>query len=183
VLVAIAVMVLPGAPSRPHPQILATATPRNRVLTPTALPATPAATATPTLTLVEHRSVVVPWNVAAATAAVNPTTAPTPYPSPTPTARPSECVEVRWSASTIGARFGEILVDVDAANRCGRDLDAMTVWFQVAGYRQGALVQSVRGHLFDPLRSGDDGHATIVLPGSLDWYDRVDVTVLDPYDP
>jgi hypothetical protein len=132
-----------------------------------------------------HRSVVLPWEGATpAEPTETPTAVPTfpVRPPATPTPRPSECVVVRWSASTMAAPLGQILVDIEASNRCGRDLEGIAVWFLVEGYRNGALVQSVRGHLFDPLRDGDDGHATIALPGSVDWYDRIEVRVLDPAD-
>ncbi|MGE5235192.1 MAG: hypothetical protein ACM3O7_02440 [Acidobacteriota bacterium] len=135
---------------------------------------------------VGHRSVKLPWETTAGpepTAMASPSPTRPARPTATPTPALSECIAIRWSASTAAAPLGQILVDVDASNRCGRDLDAMAVWFLVEGFRGGALVQSVRGHLFDPLRDGDEGHATIVLPGSLDWYDRVEVRVLDPVEP
>jgi hypothetical protein len=73
--------------------------------------------------------------------------------------------------------IGHVMVEVHAENRCGRDLDAMEVWFEVAGYRHGELIQTARGHLFDPLWRDGEGKAMIGLPGSADWYDRVDVRV------
>jgi hypothetical protein len=73
-----------------------------------------------------------------------------------------------------------VLVDIRATNRCGRDLAALDVWFRVAGFRAGQLVQAVRGHPFDPLPRDGEAEVHIVLPGSLDWYDEVDVRVLAP---
>ncbi len=115
--------------------------------------------------------------------------APTPPPleevpprgvEPTPTPPPSECVTLTWSVGTIPRKLGGILVDVDLRNGCGRDLAPLDVWFQVNGYRHGDLVQSVRGHPFDPIERDGEGKAHIVLPGSYDWYDRIEVFPVEP---
>jgi hypothetical protein len=182
VLVAIAFVIARRPQPRPDGSapVRPPATASSRPLRSTHKPQVPTPPAAPTPAVLEHRSLVVPWESAPPAETATASDTPTPPRAPTPTPRPSQCVAIRWSASTEGVRLGGILVDIDATNRCGRDLDGMSVWFLVAGYRQGALVQSVRGHLFDPLRNGGDGHATIVLPGSLDWYDHLEMTVLDP---
>jgi hypothetical protein len=74
-------------------------------------------------------------------------------------------------------------VDIRLENRCGRDLGPLDVWLWVGGYRQGDLVQTVRGHPFDPIPRDGTGTATIVLPGSIDWYDRIEVQVIAPGAP
>jgi hypothetical protein len=75
------------------------------------------------------------------------------------------------------------MVDVRASNHCGRDLGPLEVWFRVSGYRQGDLVQSVLGHPFDPLPRDGETEVHIVLPGSIDWYDRIEVQVTPPSSP
>ena len=106
---------------------------------------------------------------------------PTPTPrTPTPTPLPSQCLALEWWISEGGAPLGSTLVEVEVTNRCGRDLDGMEVWFEVVGYRGGGTYQSVRGHLFDPLRAGREGATGLVLPCSTDWCDEISVRVVDP---
>lgn len=95
----------------------------------------------------------------------------------------AECVTLRYSADVLPGTLGQILVDIRLENRCERDLGPLDVWFWVGGYRQGDLVQSVRGHPFDPIARGAEGRASIVLPGSIDWYDRIDVHLMGPGGP
>lgn len=82
---------------------------------------------------------------------------------------------MKHSVSVLPGTLGRILVDVQLENRCGRDLAPLEVWFWVGGYRNGELVQSVSGHPFDPIARDGEGRASIVLPGSMDWYDRIEV--------
>jgi hypothetical protein len=84
-------------------------------------------------------------------------------------------VGVKYSVGILPGSLGRILVDVRLENRCGRDLTPLEVWFWVGGYRHGELVQSVSGHPFDPIARDGEGKASIVLPGSIDWYDRIEV--------
>ena len=107
---------------------------------------------------------------------------PTPRRAPPPTLSVSECIAIRWSSGMSPVAFGQVLVEVHAANRCGRDLEPLEVWFEVSGSRRGDIVQSVRGHLFDPLPRDGDGKALIALPGSADWYDEITVVVLPAMD-
>jgi len=100
--------------------------------------------------------------------------------SPSPTPEVAECVAIGFSVEPSPGSYGQVLVEVDAVNRCGRDLGPLDVWFEAAGYRHGDLVQTARGHLLDPLPRGGEGHAAIALAGSYDWYDRVDVRVITP---
>lgn len=141
---------------------------------PTSLP-TPTATVIP----VQRSRVVLPWQPES-----TPTEAPWPTePAPPrraeakPTESVERCVAIDWRSSLSLAAPGQVLIDIDAHNGCGRDLAALEVWFEVSGFHQGALVRSVTGHLFDPLYRGGDGHATIALPGSIDWYDTIEVTL------
>jgi hypothetical protein len=99
-------------------------------------------------------------------------------PSPTPAVH--ECVAVRYSVGVLPGTLGRILVDVRLDNRCGRDLTPLEVWFRVDGYRHGELVQSVSGHPFEAIARDGEGKASIVLSGSIDWYDRIDVYPAPP---
>jgi len=125
-----------------------------------------------------HATVVLPWETEPAP---SPTAfQPTPRPAPTPAPSIPGCVVITWSSGMSPTSIAQVLVEVHAENRCGRDLDGMDVWFEVAGYRHGDLIQVTRGHLFDPLPRDGDGTARIALPGSADWYDAIEVAVLPP---
>ena len=99
-------------------------------------------------------------------------------PSPQPTPTLDECLDLSWGNRLSPSAPGQILVDIEVHNRCGRDLDAMDVWFAVNGRSGGATVHLVRGHLFEPLDDGDHGDATIALPGSPDYYDEILVEII-----
>jgi len=114
---------------------------------------------------------------------------PTPWPtilslpsptSPAPTRTPSlaDCLPYRWSAIQHFSGFAQVLVEIEVTNRCGRTLGTHEVWFLISGFRNGGLVQTARGHPFDELPSGGTDIVAIGLPGSLDWYDRIEVRVI-----
>jgi hypothetical protein len=153
---------------REHP-VAATPAPRIAPLTPTA-----------EAVVTRRTTVVLPWDAEPTPSPIppEPTEPPTATPEPTAPAAVEQCVAIRWSAGTSPATITQVLVEIDATNRCGRDLEPLEVWFEIAGYRQGDLVQSVRGHLFDPLPKDGEGKAMIALPGSADWYDEIRVAVL-----
>jgi hypothetical protein len=137
-------------------------------------------TATPEPEAARRATFVVAWE-AEPTPTATPTEEPVrkrPGPSPTPDV--SQCVATESSASMLGAAPGQVLVDITATNNCNRDLGPLDVWFWVGGYRQGALVQSVRGHPFDPIPRDGEAEVHIGLPGSIDWYDRIEVRVIPP---
>jgi hypothetical protein len=149
-----------------------------------AVPATPAATATATpTTLVEESSGWVELVVPTAAPSPWPTLAPaatsTPRPAPSPTPRAADCVSFRWSTQQVFRPAAHVLVEIDADNRCSRDLEPFDLWFEISGWRQGGLVQSVRGHPFERIRRGASGIVAIGLPGSIDWYDEVRVEIVD----
>jgi len=141
---------------------------------------TPSATATE---LVEYSS---DWVVAEAP---TPTPSPwptirapataTPRPNPSPTPRTSECVTYRWSARQVFRPSALVMVEINAVNGCSRDLGPLDLWFEITGWRQGAHVQSVRGHPFDRIRRGGSEVIAVGLPGSLDWYDEITVEIVD----
>ncbi len=142
----------------------------------------PTRTATATV-LVEHGS---DWFVALAptttpspwpTIAAAATAAPRPQPSPTP--RIPDCVTYRWSSGQVFRPSAQVLVEIEAVNRCNRDLGPLELWFEITGWRRGSWVQSVRGHPFDRIRRGGSGIVAIGLPGSLDWYDEITVEIVD----
>jgi hypothetical protein len=180
----IAVLLLRASPSRSlsaPPRLAA----KNQA--PTAAPeAPPVPTPEPTGEewVTRHGRVLLTWETG-----VTPSPTPTPTPTeaarvgrPGPTATPevSGCVTAQYSASMLAAAPGQVLVDIRAANRCGRDLGPLDVWFWVAGYRNGELVQSVRGHPFDSIPRDGEADVHIALPGSIDWYDHLEVRVIRP---
>jgi len=166
----------PASPQPPPPtaaRVVAAARP-----SPTAVP-----TPTPEAPAVRHSTVVLPWES-------EPTPSRTPFeqqPTPrrrlSPTPEVPVCVAVSYAVGVVPGRLGGVLVDIRLENRCGRDLGPLDVWFWVGGFRQGDLVQTVRGHPFDPIPRDGEGKAAIVLPGSIDWYDRIEVRVMAPSRP
>lgn len=98
---------------------------------------------------------------------------------PTPTPPVSRCVAVRWSAHQSFAAWGHVLVDIHAVNQCGRKLEPHEIAVWIAGYRDGAIVQTASGTAFDVLYPGRSTNFAIGLPGSIDWYDRITVEVMD----
>jgi hypothetical protein len=122
--------------------------------------------------------VILPWESEPTPSPTAREEEPTIRPEPSPTPETPECVAVSYSAGVVPGTLGGVLIDIRAENRCGRDLGPLDVWFWVGGYRNGDLVQTVRGHPFDPIQRDGEGKATIVLPGSLDWYDRIEVRVI-----
>lgn len=105
--------------------------------------------------------------------------APRPPRQPTPTPPVSQCVVVRWSAHQSVAAWGNVLVDIHAINRCGRKLDPHEITIWIVGYRDGAVVQTASGNAFDIVYPGRSTNFAIGLPGSIDWYDRITVEVMD----
>jgi len=150
---------------------------------PTALPSeTP--TTVPTTALVERASAWVTVPIPEAT----PTPWPTPWPTspppptrrpPSPTPRISECVTYRWTSVQIFRPFAQVLIEINASNRCSHDLGPLDLWFEITGWRDGGLVQTVRAHPFESIRRNHSGNIAIGLPGSIDWYDEISVEVLD----
>jgi len=150
-------------------------------LTPTAKPsATPAPSATPTR-LAEHAS---DW-----VTVVAPTTTPTPWvpaapnlprrrePSPAPSA--ADCISATYEAEQSLASWGNVMITIRATNRCRRVLRPTDVLFRVSGFRDGDLVQTAQGSPFEEIWPGRSTDFGIGLPGSIDWYDRIAVEVLD----
>ena len=176
-VLAIALLWLTRGPQHPAPLPVPSPMPAS-----TAAPPSPTAAPTPSPEppLERHSTVVLPWESEPTPSPTAPEQEPTMRPGPSPTPEVSECVAVTYSAGVLPGTPGRILVDVRLENHCGRDLGPLEVWFWVGGYRQGDLVQSVRGHPFDPIPRGGEGKASIVLPGSIDWYDRIDVQVIAP---
>ena len=112
---------------------------------------------------------------------------PTPFPTipvperrpPTPTPRVSECVDYRWTTVQVFRPIVQIATEITAYNNCNRDLEPSALLFEVSGWRDGGLVQSVRAMPFDRIRRRHSGIITIGLPGSLDWYHEITVEIID----
>ena len=148
----------------PEPERPAAAVPTAAEVKTRAAPATP--TTPPTL-LVEQNSEWVEAEVAFSTPTATPwptlapDATPTPRPQPSPTPRAAECVSFRWTSSQVFAPSAQVLVEIDADNRCNRDLGPLDLWFEISGWRDGGLVQSVRGHPFERVRRG--GSAIVAI--------------------
>ncbi len=136
----------------------------------------PPAPSVPASEVTHHLSVTLPWP-----SEPPPTALPTrpERPGPTPTPSIVDCVTLRWWADRASPAPGQVLIEVQADNHCGRDLAPLDVWFVVTGYRGGQEVQTVQGHLFDPLYRNGEGRTAIGLPGSPDWYDDIEVRLVE----
>jgi hypothetical protein len=168
-VVAIAVLYRPAPP-----EVVQT------VPTPTQAPTpAPSPTATATPTPVELAS---EWVVAS-----SPEVTPTPWPTsppalrrePTPTPKVSECVSFRWTTVQVFTPSAQVLTEIKTQNNCNRDIQPTDLMFEISGWRDGGLVQSVRGMPFDRIRRRHSGIISIGLPGSLDWYDEITVVIID----
>jgi hypothetical protein len=121
--------------------------------------------------------------------AIAPTVTPTPWvpaaaapprrrePSPTPSA--ADCISATYEAEQSLASWGNVMITIRATNRCRRVLQPTDVLFQVSGFREGALVQTAQGSPFEEIYPGRSTDFGIGLPGSIDWYDRIVVEVID----
>jgi hypothetical protein len=121
--------------------------------------------------------------------AVAPTVTPTPWvpaaaapprrrePSPTPSA--ADCISATYEAEQSLASWGNVMITIRATNRCRRVLQPTDVLFRVSGFREGALVQTAQGSPFEEISPGRSTDFGIGLPGSIDWYDRIVVEVID----
>ena len=112
---------------------------------------------------------------------------PTPWPTspppvrrePTPTPRVSECVSYRWTTVQVFRPSAQVLTEITANNNCNRDIGPIELMFEISGWRDGGLVQSVRASPFDRIRRRHSGIIAIGLPGSVDWYDEITVEIID----
>lgn len=153
--------------------------------TPTALPSnTPTVAPSPSIAIVERASEWVAVSIPESTPTPWPMSWPTSPPPPTrrppsPTPRISECVTYRWTSVQIFRPSAQVLIEINASNRCTHDLGPLELWFEITGWRDGGLVQTVRGHPFEAIRRRHSGIIAIGLPGSIDWYDQITVEIVD----
>jgi hypothetical protein len=172
--IGVLVVVLVVSRGEPEPETVAP-TP-----TPTAAPqptASPPPTATPVAVDMASEWITV----------TQPEDTPTPFPTipvperrpPTPTPRISECVDYRWTTVQVFRPIVQVVTEITASNNCNRDIQPTDLLFEVAGWRDGGLVQSVRAMPFDRIRRRRSGIITIGLPGSLDWYHEITVEIID----
>ncbi len=145
-------------------------------------PAAPPIAAPPTPTALVERSSE--W---VATTGGRPAAEPTPWyegmetptpPPPTPTPSLEQCVHFRWSAQQVFTPSAQVMVEINAANQCRRSIGQTDLWFEVTGWRDGDLVQTVRGHPFEAIRYRRSAVIAIGLPGSIDWYDEITVELV-----
>ncbi len=152
------------------------------VLVPPSPTIPPSPTAPPTATPTVVVELASGWVVAST---LEPT--PTPWPTapapdrrqPTPTPGVSECVVYRWTTVQIFNPSAQVLTEITATNNCDRDLGPLELLFEVSGWRDGGLVQSVRARPFDRIRRRHSGNVSVGLPGSADWYDEIRVEIID----
>jgi hypothetical protein len=176
VVAIVALVVLLAVLSREPPPEIVVVPP-----TPTA-PPPPTATPAPTATATAIIELASDWVVAST---LEPT--PTPWPTspppvrrdPTPTPRVSECVSYRWTTVQIFRPSAQVLTEIKADNNCNRDINPLDLMFEISGWRDGGLVQSVRARPFDRIRRRHSGIISIGLPGSIDWYDEITVEIID----
>jgi hypothetical protein len=161
-----------------EPEIVVPPTP---IPSPTATPG-PTRTPTPTATLIAAGS---QWVDATLLIPPSPTppalrpAAPEPTRAPRPTPSISQCTAFSFTTIQTFTPSAQVKVDIRVDNRCPYDLGPDNLWFEITGWRDGSWVQSVRGHPFETIRRGHRGDLAIGLPGSLDWYDEIEVVVLD----
>ncbi|MFV2072892.1 MAG: hypothetical protein ACC742_09615, partial [Thermoanaerobaculales bacterium] len=159
--------------------------PRQEEAPPPPLPQAPTTTPsqspspTPTALSIEQRSGWVVTSYPAPTPTPWPTAPPAVRPSPRPTPLISECVTYSWTSIQVFRPSVHVKVDINVVNRCSRDLSSLDLWFEITGWREGDLIQSVRGHPFEGVRRGFSTDLAIGLPGSIDWYDEITVEIID----
>ncbi len=104
----------------------------------------------------------------------------TPRPPATPTRPPTlaDCVDFTWWAQQNLVPLNQVRISIEVTNNCGRDIGQMDLWFQISGWRDGAVVQTVRAHPLDELRRRASTDIAVGLPGSIDWYDEITVEIL-----
>ena len=73
----------------------------------------------------------------------------------------------------------QVLTEITAKNNCNRDINPLELMFEISGWRDGGLVQSVRASPFDRIRRRHSGIVSMGLPGSIDWYDEITVEIVD----
>jgi hypothetical protein len=153
------------------------------VVPPTPTPPPPAtALPSPTATAAAITELASDW-VTVSTLEDTPTPWPTSPPpvrrEPTPTPRVSECVSYRWTTAQVFQPSAQVLTEISAVNNCNRDIGPLDLMFEITGWRDGGLVQSVRARPFDRIRRRHSGIISVGLPGSIDWYDEITVEIID----
>jgi len=172
VTIAVLVTLVAVLYREPQPEVVLVLPTPTSPPTPTSLPT---ATATAIVELASD------WIVAS-----SPESTPTPWiPSPpvrrepTPTPRVSECVTYRWTTIQVFRPSAQVLTEIKAKNNCNRDIGPLELMFEITGWRDEGLVQSVRARPFDRIRRRHSGIIAVGLPGSIDWYDEITVEIID----
>ena len=178
--VLLAAVILLRTQPAPHPAPAPTPHPSPVTPAPATVPPTKAPTPTVTSPAVETSNVTLAWRP-------DPTEPPTwvpPPDTPTPEVEPTpsfeECLPLRVSAYDSPGRLGQVIVEIWATNRCGRDLGPLDVWFRVSGIRGGQTERWIDAHPFDAPLRGREVHVTVALPGAVEYYERIDVRAYAP---
>lgn len=143
---------------------------------------------TPTAVPVEKPVPVVPSPTPTAAPAPTaiPTFEPDPTPTPTlipiPTRRPAkvpeeslQCASFRWMITPNMPGLGHNVVEIQVTNNCHRDLEPDDLWFEISGMRDGGLVHNARAKPFEGAKRRGTVTLTVDLPGSVDWYDDIQI--------
>jgi hypothetical protein len=137
--------------------------------TTTAVPPTPAEQSSGWFVASSPEATATPWS----------TSPPPASRQPTPTPAVADCVTYSWTTAQIFNRSAQVLTEINAVNRCNRDIAPRELMFEVTGWRGGGRVQSVRALPFDSIRRNHSGLVSVGLPGSLDWYDEITVEIVE----
>jgi hypothetical protein len=139
----------------------------------------PSPTPVPTVAPRESATYVVPWS-AVATPTPAPSRAEAPTHPPRSTRAPQPCVEYTWTAADSPAVVGQMLVEIRIRNRCGRVLQPLEVLFRAEGWRDGQAVYSAQGNLLEKTYPDSVRTVMVALPGSSSYFDRIQVTPINP---
>jgi len=105
---------------------------------------------------------------------------PEPTPTRWPTPAPQPCLEYSWQVSDSPAVIGQVLVEVQVRNRCGRKLEALDVIFRADGIRGGDVIYTAQGNLLESIYPDSVRTVMIALPGSRTFFDTVAVAPIGP---
>jgi hypothetical protein len=113
-----------------------------------------------------------------------PTPTATPSPLPTRTPRPRRrsagrpCVSYRWFYSDGVPTLGQIYVEIEATNRCGRILEPGELLFVISGARAGSVEHQTPARSLEEIWPNRSGIIAASLQGTADWYDEIRVELV-----
>ena len=144
---------------------------------------TPVPTPNPEAAVERHSTFVLPWESEPTPSPTAPEEEPTVRPGPSPTPEVPECLAFSYSAGYVPGRLGRSPrrhpggEPLRARPRASRGV-VLGGWFPPGGPCPDRARPPLR-----PDPAGGAKASSIVLPGSIDWYDRIDVRVIAPSGP